>query len=202
MGQACVLAGVRQPVFGGGNVTRAVRADFERGQPARFTRALLRASVRAAITKAAGDRLAKAGDDDARRGSPRIERADRGRDTAPVVTRPERTDVRARGKDAKNDRDGSVVKHVLAGIGLFAVAAAAAVNDPPDLRSWNLLPHDLRVVRLRLRAGDQDIRAIVDGEEVMLGHVVVRAGQVTVLSQRLFQAPARSARVVSELCCQ
>ena len=191
--------GASQPLPRGGNVTSAVRTDYERGGPARFTRALLRASTRAALTKAAGDQLAKAGDDDRGRGPPRVNRADPGRDQVPVFTRPERTDLRAREKGDKKDRDVSVVGHVLAGLGLFALAAAAEVNDAPDLRSWNLLPHDLRVVRLRLRAGDQDIRAIVDGEVVVLGHAVVRAGQVTVLSHRLFQAPARSARVVSAL---
>ena len=191
--------GASQPLPRGGNVTSAVRTDYERGGPARFTRALLRASMRAVLTKAAGDQLAKAGDDDTRRGASRAGRADRGRSTAPVVTRPERTDVRSQGRDEAKGRDASVVGHVLAGIGLFALATAAEVNDSPDLRSWNLLPHDLRVVRLRLRAGDQDIRAIVDGVEVMLGHAVVRAGQVTVLSQRLFQAPARPAQVAGAL---
>ena len=88
---------------------------------------------------------------------------------------------------------------MLAGIGLFALAAAAEVNDPADLRSWNLLPHDLRVVRLRLGAGERDVRAVIDGEEILVGRAVVRAGEVTVLSQRLFRSPSRSPLVVSAL---
>lgn len=193
---ALVGPGEKVVLRGGSNVTHSVRADFERGQPARFTRALLRASARAAITKAAGDQLAKAGEADGKR-TPRAARgADRGRDTGRASPKPAQADVREKenSKPGKSDRDASVLGHVLAGIGLFTLAAAAEANDPPDLRSWNLLPHDLRVVRLRLPAGAQDIRALVDGEEVMLGRAVVRAGQVTVLTQRLFGSPALVAR--------
>ena len=193
--------GTLQSVGGGGNVTRAVRADFERGQPARFTRALLRASTRAAVYKAAGDQLSKAGDDDRRRGSPRVERVervervargDRGRADGSFPTKPGQTEAPEKGKDGKDKRDGTAVGRVLAGIGLFALAAVAEVNDPPDLRSWNLLPHDLRVVRLRLGAGERDVRAVIDGEEILVGRAVVRPGGVTVLAQRIFRAPSRA----------
>lgn len=191
--------GAAQSVPGGGNVTRAVRADFERGQPARFARALLRASARAAVYKAAGDQLGKAGDEDKHR-DPRGGggAADRGGVTGVVTAKPAQTDVREKGTAGKKDGDAGVVGHVLAGLGLFALAATAEVNDVPDLRSWNLLPRDLHVVRLRLQAGDQVVRAVIDGEEVMVGRALVRRGRVTVLTQRLFRSPVH-AMPVSEL---
>lgn len=186
-------------VRAGGNVSRAVRADFERGQPARFARALLRAATRTAIYKAAGDQLAKAGDDDRRREPRNVAGDVRGRTagtppaarpsgTSPV---PERTYDPGKAKDDKKSRDAETAGRVIAGLGLFALAAASQVNDVPDLRSWNLLPHDLRVVRLRLRAGEQDVHAVIDGQEVLLGRAVVRAGGVTVLAQRFFLMPSR-----------
>jgi hypothetical protein len=195
--------GAAQSVVGGGNVTRAVRADFERGQPARFTRALLRASGRAAIYKAAGDQLSKAGDNDRRRNPRSAERDERGergdRGEGSIPAKPDMLEALKKEKEGKDDHDRTAVGRVLAGIGLFALAAAAEVNDPADLRSWNLLPHDLRVVRLRLGAGERDVRAVIDGEEILVGRAVVRAGEVTVLSQRLFRSPSRSPLVVSAL---
>ncbi|MHB1312779.1 MAG: hypothetical protein ACYC3L_12255, partial [Gemmatimonadaceae bacterium] len=177
-----------------GNVSQAVRADFERGQAARFTRALIRAAARATLVKAAGDQLDRADGDD-RRGAPR--RGNRGNGGADDhgggrVSPGTRigNDVAANGATvAKEDRK-TAVGHVLAGIGLFAMAAASEVNDRPDLRSWNLLPYELRVMRLRLPAGEQDVRALVDGQEVIVGRANVRPGQVTVLAQRLFRSPA------------
>jgi hypothetical protein len=174
--------GAAQSMSGGSNVTRAVRADFERGQPARFARALLRAATRATLYKAAGDQLARAGGDQGRTDKT-VDRK-RGRAPGDVSATTDRPNTRD-GKDDNKD-DAAVVGRVLAGIGLFALAATSQVNDRPDMRSWNLLPNDLRVVRLRLPSGEQEVRAVVDGEPVIVGRARVRAGQVTVLSYRTF----------------
>ncbi len=191
------LSGAAALVPTTGNVSRAVRADFERGQAARFTRALIRAAGRATLVKAAGDQLAKADEGERRRTG----RRDR-RDAAPAAGGGARGGARV-GEEVvatadpkhEDDEKSSTVGRVLAGIGLFAIAAASEVNDRPDLRSWNLLPHDLRVVRLRLPVGEQDVRAVVDGREIIVGHALVRAGQVTVLSRRLFRAPPLGAAI-------
>lgn len=166
-----------------GNVSRAVRADFERGQAARFARALIRAAGRATLVKAAGDQLSKADGNDSPLGDRRGDGHSRSGNRVG-------TDVVANGRTVDKEDRASTAGRVVAGLGLFALAAASEVNDRPDLRSWNLLPHDLCVMRLRLPAGEQDVRAVVDGQEVIIGHTVVRAGQVTVLAQRLFQSPA------------
>ncbi len=187
---ALVTPEASQEVAGGGNVTQAVRADFQRGQPARFARALLRAATRATLHKAAGDQLAKVGTDgrdpdgDARRGhNGRGGTADRV-DLTPART----TTSDATGGDATDDkmRTAGAVGRALLGLSMFALAAASDVYDVPDLRSWNLLPHDVRVVRLRLPAGVQDVHAVIDGQSVIIGRADVRRGQVRVLTYRAF----------------
>lgn len=168
-----------------GNVSRAVRADFERGQPARFARALLRAATRATLVKAAGDQLAKAGDDTRDDERPRDRRRDGKRDDRGNTS----ARVPAPGTNTATDDTKSglaTAGRVLAGLGLFALAVTSEVNDQPDLRSWNLLPHDLRVLRLRLPAGEQDVQATVGGEPVAIGRAQVRPGQVTVMTYRSF----------------
>ena len=186
-----------------GNVSRAVRADFERGQAARFTRALLRAAARATLVKVAGDQLSKADGDD-RPGAPRHGERGNGRagdrnGGATAAPGPRvGNDVAANGRTTDKEDGASTAVHVLAGLGLFAIAAVAEVNDRPDLRSWNLLPHDLRVMRLRLPAGEQDVRALVDGQEVIVGHANVRPGRVTVIAQRLFRSPANAGVVAGD----
>jgi len=178
-----------------GNVSRAVRADFERGQAARFTRALMRAATRATLVKAAGDQLDKAGGDDQpggrRRGGRGNDRSGEHGGGAGATPGPRVSDdLVANGRTTDKEDRVSTAGRVLAGLGLFAIAAASEVNDVPDLRSWNLLPYDLRVLRLRLPAGEQDVRALVDGQEIIVGHATVRPGQVTVVAQRLFRSPA------------
>jgi len=179
-------AGASQEVRGGGNVSRAVHADFERGQPARFARALLRAAGRATLYKAAGDQLAKAGsdlnDDGNGRDRPHGRRAGAGNNARLPAGDPPATG------DTPDDRTrtAAAVGRALLGLGLFAAAAASDVNDVPDLRSWNLLPHDVRVVRLRLPAGEREVQAVIDGRPVSVGRVLVRPGGVTVLSYRSF----------------
>lgn len=175
-----------------GNVSSAVRADFERGQPARFTRALLRAATRTVLYKAAGDQLDQAMDDD-KAHAPRGGDSRRGTNVRGPVPAERRGQDKGKdkGKDADTDSDVSSILHAIASVSLFALAATADVNDRPDVRSWNLLPHDLRVVRLRLPAGDQDVHVTIDGQDTTVGRAHVRAGGVTVLTQRLFGAGRR-----------
>lgn len=170
-------------VAGSGNVTRAVRADFNRTQPARFARALVRAAARATLYTMAGDQLVKANRD--RRDDKPVRRAWRGGDSGTVATATGRPAARET-KDVEKEHTVRTLGRVLAGVGLFSLAASSEVADRPDVRSWNLLPDDVRVVRLRLPAGEQEVQAVVDGVPVTVGRAVVRPGQVTVLSYRAF----------------
>ncbi len=181
--------GASQELASGGNVTRAVRADFERGQPARFSRALVRAAVRATLYKAADDQLSKVGSDardkDTERGKGEARKSGNSANAVHDGTGGNASDDTSAG----SPRVFAAVGRAVLGIGLFAMAAASDANDVPDLRSWNLLPHDVRVVRLRLPAGEQDVHAMVNGQQVTVGRVLVRAGTVSVLPYRAFGDP-------------
>lgn len=176
-------AAVAEPLAAGSNVTRAVRADFERGQPARFARAVLRAATRATLYKAASDQLSKIGDDESDHPRPRTNRSGSSRNGNSAD--------QAASKDDDNGKALASIGRAVLGLGLFVAAATSQVNDVPDLRSWNVLPNDIRVVRLRVPAGEQDVRAVVNGQQVVVGRATVRRGGVTVLSYREFGVSSR-----------
>jgi hypothetical protein len=184
-------AGVSGGLFGGGNVSRAVRADFEQGQPARFARALTRAAARTTLYHAAGDQLAKVGTDF--RDGDRAHEPKRRRGSQAVSEGRAANSAASNSSEAKEQSLGALaaVGRLLAGLSLFALAAASDVNDVPDLRSWNVLPHDVRVVRLQLPAGEHDVQAMVDGVPVSVRRVQVHAGGVSVVSFRAFGGSAR-----------
>lgn len=180
--------GATQDISNAGNVSRAVRADFDQGQPARFARALTRAAARATLYDAAGDQLAKVGTD--------FKDDDRGRNPgrrrgANAVSDGRATNAPAANSSEAKEKSLAAVGRVLAGLSFFALAAASDVNDVPDLRSWNVLPHDVRVVRLQLAAGEHDVNAMVDGVPVTVRRVQVRPGTVTVINYRSFGADRR-----------
>jgi hypothetical protein len=143
------------------DVTAAVRADFDRRQPARLARAIARAAVRDAALSAAGksfENAAKASDDD------------------------------DDDDDDKKD-SGKAFGHILLGIGLLATGATSAVLDQPDLRAWQVLPDRIGVARLRLPAGDHEVEVMRGDEAVSLGTVTVRPGGVTLVTHRWWPAP-------------
>jgi hypothetical protein len=57
-----------------------------------------------------------------------------------------------------------------------------------DTRSWHLLPGEVRVVRLRLPAGEQALSLDVGGRRVPVGTVRVAAGGVRFVSVRVWDA--------------
>jgi hypothetical protein len=138
------------------SVSDAIRADFERDQPARLARAIARVALRDAALRGAGKAFERAVDDD----------DDEGDDE--------------KGKGAKK------AGNILLGVGLLFAGASSAVLDQPDLRAWQLLPDRLTVTRMRLPVGEHPIEITRGGEAVSLGTVSVRPGSVTLLTHRFF----------------
>lgn len=70
----------------------------------------------------------------------------------------------------------------------------AALTERADVRSWHLLPGEVTLVRLTLPAGTQRVRLrIGEGSRawtVEAGTVQVRAGSVSIVPVRLWQAPS------------
>lgn len=155
----------------GVRLSDAVRADWERRQPARIARALARAAVREVTAKGAGDAFEAAGD---------------------VLTGDDDKDDSAKGgkgskKDGDEEHEGAkVAAFLLVGLGLFAIHAGSQVLDQPDLRAWQVLPDRVTVARMRLPVGDHVVEVTRDGEAYSLGTVTVRPGSVTVLVKRWF----------------
>ncbi len=156
------------------SVSDAVRADFDREQPARLARALARAAVREASIKgadgafnAAGDILDDDDDDSSSKG-----KGKKGSD-----------------KDDKDDDSGAgkglaAAGMILLGIGLLVAHASSQVLDQPDLRAWQLLPDRVSIARMRLPVGEHVVEVTRDGEAYSLGTVTVRPGSVNVLVHR------------------
>ena len=164
------------------SVSDAVRADFDRRQPARLARAVARSVVRDLSLKGAGAAFEKAGDiassDD-----------DKKKDDEPVKSKS--------GDDKKGDDEGGkgwkIAGAILLGIGLLAVHAGSQVLDQPDLRAWQLLPDRVTIARVRLPVGEFPIEVTRGGEAFSLGTVTVRPGSVTVLTHRWWPEGGRPA---------
>ncbi|MBK7906603.1 MAG: hypothetical protein IPJ78_08555 [Gemmatimonadetes bacterium] len=154
------------------DVSRAVRADFEREQPGRIARALARAAVREVTANAAEGAFSAAGD---------------------VLTDEDDESKSGKGekgskKDDKKSEGGNAglaaAGLILAGIGMLALHVSSQVLDQPDLRAWQVLPDRVVVSRMRLPAGEHLVEVTRDGEAYSLGTVTVRPGTVTVLVHR------------------
>ena len=73
----------------------------------------------------------------------------------------------------------------------FLSSAAGAILERADTRNWNLLPHAVNLVRLRLPAGKQEVTVRVgNGTELRIPDVTVRAGQLTFASTRVWGTEA------------
>ena len=83
---------------------------------------------------------------------------------------------------AVKDRKGDVAGQI-ANIGLSLLERA-------DVRSWHLLPQAVTLVRAAVPAGAHALRVAVGGGEQDLGTVDVRAGQLTVVTVRLWEDPS------------
>lgn len=113
--------------------------------------------------------------------------ADERRERSAIVTR---AAARAAAKyavvKAVRDKKGELAG-TLANLG-------AALTERADVRSWHLLPGEVTLVRLTLPAGAQRVRLRVgDGSRawtVEAGTVQVRAGSVSIVPVRLWQAPS------------
>lgn len=80
---------------------------------------------------------------------------------------------------------------VLGDIAEFTAAAAVALFERADTRSWHLLPGELSVARLRLPTGTHAVTLELVGDLggprlVNLGDVEVGAGDVRVLATRVW----------------
>lgn len=140
------------------SVSDAVRADFDRNQPARLGRAIARAALREATLKGAGNAFEKA-----------VEGSD------------DKSDEGKKGNGGWKTAGG-----ILAGIGLLAVHASSSILDQPDLRGWQVLPDRIAVARMRLPTGTHSIEVMRGNDAVSIGTVNVYPGSVTVLRHRFF----------------
>ena len=154
----------------GVSISDAVRADFDRAQPGRLSRAIGRAAVRDVSARAAGGAFDAAGD--VLNGDDDDEGGKGGKGSS-------------KDEDEKGGKGAAVaVGLILAGIGLLAIHVGSQVLDQPDLRAWQLLPDRVTVARMRLPVGEHVVEVTRDGEAYSLGTVTVRPGQVTVLVHR------------------
>jgi len=163
------------------SISDAVRADFDREQPARLARAIARAAVREASLKGAEGAFNAAGDllDEDDKKSEKKKDGDK--------------------KDKDDDNSGwAAAGAILLGVGLLATHVSSQVLDQPDLRAWQLLPDRVSVARLRLPVGEHVIEVTRDGEAYSMGTVTVKPGSVTVLAHRWWAPTQRVAAISVE----
>jgi len=86
---------------------------------------------------------------------------------------------------------------VAVGAGLAALSLTSAAIDRADTRSWQLLPAVLGVVRLRLPAGEHEVKVVSGNEVITLGRVRVRAGAVSILAHRVWPGERASSTTVA-----
>ena len=159
------------------NVSDAVRADFDRGQPARLARAsrvrwcATRRSTAQAAFETAGEIATS--DDESKK--------DKKPDNLPEKNKKGENDSADDGGDGKGWK---IAGAVIVGLAMLFVHAGSQVLDQPDLRAWQLLPDRVTVARMRLPVGEYPIEVTRDGEAFSLGTVTVRPGSVTVLTHR------------------
>jgi len=87
----------------------------------------------------------------------------------------------------KGEKLGSGLGKLFGTLAKTAVQTAAAVTEQADVRSWSLLPGEIRVVRLRLPAGPHQLRVVAreaDNTErtIDLGSISVTEGGLVVKS--------------------
>ena len=115
-----------------------------------------------------------------------------------------------RAADQRRERAGIVTRAAARAAAKYAVAKAiedkkgevagslanlgASLLERADVRSWHLLPQEITLARLRLPAGTHRVQLRVgEGTEtrvVDLGTIAVRAGKLSLIPVRLWQAPA------------
>jgi hypothetical protein len=149
------------------DVSAQVRADFERRQPARLSRALARAAVREFSLNGAGKVLEA---------------------TGKVATKKDDDDDDD--DDKKSGKGWKIAAGLILSIGLLAIHTSSTILDQPDLRAWQVLPDRVAIARFRLPAGEHQVEVTRDGEAFTLGAVTVEGGRVTVMTHRWWpQAP-------------
>ena len=91
-------------------------------------------------------------------------------------------------KDNKGEVAGSI-----ANIG-------TAFMDRADIRSWHVLPQTVTLLRVRVPAGQRVVHVNVDDgmEGVDLGEVLVRPGQLTIVSARAWRETARARQLAAK----
>lgn len=157
------------------SVSDAVRADFDRAQPARLSRAIARAALREATLKGAEGAFDAVGE---------IARGDKEEQKKPDNEPTKSKKGEGSDDDGGNGKGWLIAGAILAGIGLLAIHAGSEVLDQPDLRAWQLLPDRVTVARMRLPVGEYPIEVTRNGQAYSLGRVTVRPGSVTVLTHR------------------
>lgn len=91
-------------------------------------------------------------------------------------------------KDSKGEVAGSI-----ANIG-------TAFMDRADIRSWHVLPQTVTLLRVRVPAGQRVVHVNVDDgmEGVDLGEVLVRPGQLMIVSARVWRETARAHQLAAK----
>lgn len=88
-------------------------------------------------------------------------------------------------KDKRGDVAGSIVN------------IGAALTERADIRSWHVLPQTVTLLRVRVPAGQRVVHVNVDDgmEGVDLGEILVRPGQLTIVSARVWRETARASHL-------
>lgn len=185
-GQGITLPVLWDPDYDGGtvvadvigmDVSEAVRADWEREQPGRISRALARAAVREVTANGAEGLFGAAGDV--------MTGSDDDKDDGGSSAKGKKGSKKGDDDDDSGSGKGwAAAGLILAGIGMLALHAGSQVLDQPDLRAWQLLPDRVTVARMRLPVGEHVVEVTRDGEAYSLGTVTVRPGSVNVLVHR------------------
>ncbi len=69
----------------------------------------------------------------------------------------------------------------------FLANVVNVATERADTRAWLGLPHRIWISRLRVPAGQHELRILIDGrEEIVLGPLDVYAGERIFLSYRVF----------------
>ena len=91
-------------------------------------------------------------------------------------------------KDNKGEVAGSIAN------------VGAALMERADIRSWHVLPQTVTLLRVRVTAGQRAVHVNVDDgmEGVDLGEVLVRPGQLTMVSARVWRETTRTRQLAAK----
>lgn len=148
------------------SISDAIAVDYRRDRGAVLSRTVARAVTKYLAARAAEAAAAAAAKDDSGDGK----------------------------KKKRKDSDGA---RAAGAVARMFVNAAGTVMERADTRAWTLLPGTVTVARMRIPAGTHELLVDAAGSrQLSLPGVVVRAGQVTIVSGRLWREAGEGVRAV------